>query len=105
MNKIRLLQDKLDQELRGLQSQRQRRLRRPFGRKRGLRQKSLKAGKIAAETHWFYGVINQIQLKGWTPKPINAPRSRTKPRRQTSRCSRHRRRCRWLRDPSGALPL
>jgi glycerol-3-phosphate dehydrogenase len=33
----------------------------------------VKAGKIAAETGWFCGVINNIALKGWTPKPIHAP--------------------------------
>jgi len=33
----------------------------------------VKAGQMAAKTKWFYGVINDIELKGFVPQPIKAP--------------------------------
>ena len=33
----------------------------------------VKAGQMAAKTKWFYGVINDIKLKGYEPTPIKAP--------------------------------
>ncbi|MCI2111121.1 MAG: FAD-dependent oxidoreductase [Bacilli bacterium] len=38
----------------------------------------VRAGQMAAKTHYFYGVINDIKLKGYKEKPIKAPSIRDK---------------------------
>lgn len=67
MNTLRSLQAKLDRECPGFQASAKDDCVVLRGESDDY-SKIVLAGKIAAETHSFYGVINQIVLKGFTPK-------------------------------------
>src|SRR5574344_35370 len=69
MNKIRILQDKLDHNFPGFKAEAKDDCVVLTGESNDYSQ-IVEAGKMAAETHYFYGVINQITLTGWTPHPI-----------------------------------
>jgi glycerol-3-phosphate dehydrogenase len=69
MNKIRILQDKLDHNFPGFKAEAKDDCVVLTGESNDYSQ-IVEAGKMAAETHYFYGVINQITLTGWTPQPI-----------------------------------
>ena len=69
MNKIKLLQEKLDKTFSGFKASAKDDCVVLTGESDNYQQ-IVEAGKIAAETGYFYGVINRITLKGWTPTPI-----------------------------------
>jgi glycerol-3-phosphate dehydrogenase len=72
MNKIERLQSRLDKEVQGVKATAKDDCVVLNGELADW-DEVVKVGKIAAETGWFYGVINDVTLKGWTPKPIHAP--------------------------------
>src|SRR5574344_600116 len=69
MNKIHLLQEKLDRNFPGFKASSKDDCVVLTGESDDY-STIIEAGKLAAETHYFYGVINQITLKGWTAQPI-----------------------------------
>ena len=69
MNKIKLLQEKLDKTFSGFKASAKDDCVVLTGESDNYQQ-IVEAGKTAAETGYFYGVINRIMLKGWTPAPI-----------------------------------
>src|SRR5574344_2550020 len=69
MNKIHLLQEKLDRNFPGFNASSNDDCVVLTGESDDY-STIIEAGKLAAETHYFYGVINQITLKGWTAQPI-----------------------------------
>lgn len=72
MNKIRLLQAKLNRSLKGIVATPKDDCVVLSGVVKTYDEVVL-AGKIAAETHYFYGVINQVEWVGFVPTPIKAP--------------------------------
>jgi glycerol-3-phosphate dehydrogenase len=71
MNKIKVLQRKLDRDFPGFSATAKDDCVVLTGESEDYSQ-IVEAGKFAAETHYFYGVINKITLKGWKPQPIKA---------------------------------